>query len=79
MTVTTLSGVAPIKALMDQIDERIEAALNAQDFSFSALSADPSGAELSFESAGPAPNWRIDFRLPPASPTELCLRLNGEA
>jgi hypothetical protein len=75
---TTMPGIEPLRSLFAQFDGRIEAALAAQDFCFSALTATPAGAEISFKTSGQTPQWRIALRLPPSQPSELHLRL-GEA
>lgn len=71
-----------IRALLDSVDGRVEDALAAHGFSFSALAADDKGAAMEFHNAeneGQGESWSLSLRLPPAGPAELALRRGAEA
>jgi hypothetical protein len=73
------SSVAQIRALLDHLDHRIEAALTAQGFSFSALDHDEDGAEIRFDQADETLPWRLTFHLAAGGRPELELSLGGDA
>jgi hypothetical protein len=75
------SSMKLVRELLDSLDSRIEEALNAHGFSFSALSADEDGAHLRFErrQGDETDDWRIDFRLPRTGQPQLALLLGKEA
>jgi hypothetical protein len=73
------SSMKLIRDLLDMLDARIEDALTAHGFSFSALSADEQGASMRFDQPGgeAGDTWQLTFRLPWPGQPELHL-LRGD-
>jgi len=71
------SSMKLIRDLLELLDARIEDALTAHGFSFSALSADEHGALMRFDQPGGEAGalWQLSFHLPnPAEPELHLLR-----